>query len=392
VKKDIDFKKDIRLKLRAENAGAFRIITLDWYPKVQILHQSEGSAQSKIEENHLQNVSPYHTAFINWDRVYFDLEKFKKERKWYNLVIEKPSLQTIIAQSWWYELYIPDYETEIDSFSKVQLWGEVVTALLKAYIDRFYNRYKSEYLSKHMKTEWLTPEHPNFEQEYEVQIEASEKRIIENVTRLADVMKKGAFDETEHGNIDNGFKAFNFLRHLYKPLLYLNQKTYKDIVKISPIALVESEWNFVKDLKAYYLNNGDRFKNTKLCLLRNQSRKGVGFFESQGFYPDFILWLIEDGKQHIAFIDPKGLRQVTGFDHQKIRFYRTIKEEIEARIDDEDIDLNSFIVSDTSYSEVQHWQGGHSIQDFNKHHVYFMQNQRSSYIEAILSKMRIFGN
>ena len=387
IKEGVDFKKDVRLDLELLEPNSFRPLVLDWYPKVQVLRKAKGSQQSQVNQSNRAMVRSEHTAFIDWDQVYFELQKFKYERSWYNLSISKEVLQEIIRQYWWYELYIPEDETRMDTFDKVHLWNDVVTSLLKAYIERYYNRFKSDYLSKHMKTEWLTPDHPNFEQEYEVMIEESESRIIENVTKLAEVMRSNTFNEKDHGKLGNEFEAFNFLRHLYKPLLYINKSTYKDIVKISPVALENSEWQFVKHLKEYYLKNEDKFQDTHLCLLRNQSRKGIGFFDAHGFYPDFILWLINGETQNIAFIDPKGLRQVTGFDHPKIRFYNTIKQEIEERIDDKDINLNSFIVTPTTYREVQHWEGGHSIQEFNKSHVYFMEEQRSSYIESVLGKI-----
>jgi len=385
VKEGIDFKKDVRLNLEIISPDLFRPVILDWYPKVQVLKNAKGVTQSMVEDSNQCSVTEEHIAFIDWDKIYFDLQKFKYERSWYNISISKEVLKNIILQNWWYQLYIPQDETRITSFSLVNLWEEIVTSLLKAYIDRFYNHYKSSYLSKHMKTVLLTPDHPNFEQEYEVMIEESQERIIENVSKLSEVMKHGTFDEDM--KLDNEFEAFNFLQHLYKPLLYINQSTYNDIVKISPVALVESEWKFVKHLRHFYTNHPQRFEDTQLCLLRNQSRKGVGFFEAHGFYPDFILWLVQGDTQHIAFIDPKGLRQITGFEHPKIRFYKTIKEEIEPRLEEKSVNLSSFIITTTKYHEVKHWDGGHDINQFNSNNVYFMEEQQGAYIETILGKM-----
>ena len=63
------------------------------------------------------------------------------------------------------------------------------------------------------------------------------------------------------------------------------------------------------------------------------------------FRPDFITWVVEGGKQHITFVDPKGIRNLPAGD-DKIKFCKTIKE-IEARLADPDITLSSFIVSNT---------------------------------------------
>jgi len=40
-----------------------------------------------------------------------------------------------------------------------------------------------------------------------------------------------------------------------------------------------------------------------------QQGKGIGFFEANNFYPDFILWLLTEDRQYIAFVAPKGLRK-----------------------------------------------------------------------------------
>ena len=103
-------------------------------------------------------------------------------------------------------------------------------------------------------------------------------------------------------------KAIWFGSHLYQPLLYLDSK----IVEISPAPLNKGERLFVEDLKAFH--DGDmRTSSTdkELYLLRNLSKgKGVGFFEAGNFHPDFILWLLADGKQHVIFVDPKGIRNL----------------------------------------------------------------------------------
>ena len=50
----------------------------------------------------------------------------------------------------------------------------------------------------------------------------------------------------------------------------------------------------------------------------------AGFFEAGNFYPDFLLWLVKDGKQHLAFVEPHGL-QHEGPGHKKIEFHQVIK-------------------------------------------------------------------
>jgi hypothetical protein len=103
-------------------------------------------------------------------------------------------------------------------------------------------------------------------------------------------------------------KAIWFGRHLYEPLLYVDQKN----VEISPVPLNKGERQLVDDLKAYHGSNASRFfVDKELYLLRNLSKgRGVGFFEAGNFHPDFILWLLIVGQQHVIFVDPKGIRNL----------------------------------------------------------------------------------
>ena len=87
-------------------------------------------------------------------------------------------------------------------------------------------------------------------------------------------------------------KAIWFGRHLYEPLLYVDQK----IVEISPVPLNKGERRFVEDLKTFHDKESDYFAGKELYLLRNLSKgRGVGFFEAGNFHPDFIVWLLTPG-------------------------------------------------------------------------------------------------
>jgi len=52
------------------------------------------------------------------------------------------------------------------------------------------------------------------------------------------------------------------------------------------------------------------FTGEEIFLLRNLSLRGVKFFQTSGYYPDFILWRKKKDRQTVVFIDPKGIRHV----------------------------------------------------------------------------------
>ena len=58
---------------------------LNWYPKIQAMKSvgvAGGDDDGAPNQAHL---TARHVAFLDLDRLYFELERFKAERGWYNL-------------------------------------------------------------------------------------------------------------------------------------------------------------------------------------------------------------------------------------------------------------------------------------------------------------------
>ncbi len=122
-------------------------------------------------------------------------------------------------------------------------------------------------------------------------------------------------------------------------------------IEIKPVALNKGEKDFVIDLKKYYDENPAIFEGNELYLLRNRTLgSGIGFFEAGNFYTDFILWVVKNDLQHVAFVDPHGMGR-EGIESPKVQFYKKIKE-IEEELGDPEVVLDSFIVSPTPLAEI----------------------------------------
>ena len=93
--------------------------------------------------------------------------------------------------------------------------------------------------------------------------------------------------------------------------------------------------------------------------------------------------MLKDGKQYIKFIDPKGIRNSKGINDPKIQFHKVIKEKIQPQVIANGIELDSYIVSNTSYLEVN-WKDQLSVADFNKVNVLFQKENADDYIAKIL--------
>jgi hypothetical protein len=187
----------------------------------------------------------------------------------------------------------------------------------------------------------------------------------------------------------------HFDRHLYLPLLVSDPKD-PPMVRYSPPGLNKGERNFVRKLKDFVSSeDGKRIleeHDSELFLLRNRSRgHGVGFLpDDDGFYPDFILWLKNPTKQRIAFIEPHGLK-VEGDPEKnpKVEFSKTIKEhekKLNTQSGRDDIELFSFIISQTEYKNLPKQTKLKSIDEFNAMNLYFAHDN-SNYVRCIFQKI-----
>ncbi|GAB4483020.1 MAG: hypothetical protein OHK006_02820 [Thermodesulfovibrionales bacterium] len=261
--------------------------------------------------------------------------------------------------------------------------GEVAQALLRKYVERYYTFRKREWELPHLEYRDIAEDDRNFpcvvresgtEHGYRILIEESQQEIVQKLQELKTSIEEGDFKAWEF----QGIKAIWFGRHLYQPLLFLDAGA----VEISPAPLNKGERRFVEDLKSFHDANPEYFAERELYLLRNLSKgRGVGFFEAGNFHPDFIVWQLKDNRQQVAFVDPKGIRNV-GLQDPKISFFQTVKD-IERRLGDPRIVLDSFIVSNTP-SHVMRQQWGIEKTEMVKRHIVFQDEDKDSYIGAIL--------
>jgi hypothetical protein len=360
-------------------------VVLNWYPKVRAMKSGGAVGGDALAAPNRTHLTPRHVAFLDLDRLFFELERFKAERAWHNLNLTREGIERLLAETSWYWLEIPEQELAFNSFENVRLWEEIALALLKKYTERYYIFRKREWELPHLEYQELAEDDANFlvmkedgpEYGYRILVEESQQEIVAKLNELKALIEAGDLRPWEFG----GIEALWFGRHLYQPLLYLDG----GVVEITPAPLNKGERCFVEDLKAFHDSNGGFFGDKELYLLRNLSKgRGVGFFEAGNFHPDFILWLLVRGRQHVVFVDPKGIRNL-GVTDPKIQFHKTIKE-IEQRLGDSDVVLDSFIVSNTPSHEMERLWGMKKAA-MQQCHIVFQEEDKTSYIGAMLSKL-----
>ncbi|MDO7787876.1 DEAD/DEAH box helicase family protein [Desulforamulus aquiferis] len=391
LKDGLDFKKNGPNPVlgRPNKVLLKRPVVVDYYPKLQAISSGKSTSNANSIVKHTDKLTSGHLSFLNWDNIFFELHHYKNQQGWYNLSLSRQQIQDLFHQKEeWYVLYIPKVELEFTDFTRVRRWQEIAVALLKKYCERYYKYHKGAWEGERMELVDLEEyrsklaaegKSGNFFDEYKFRINQDQEDLIHKLSELKKAFNDGVFHDFSFDRVD----SIIFDRHLYKPLIHLTG----EIVEVTPVPLNKGEKDFVLALRKYYSNNPKFFEDKELYLLRNQGRgRGTGFFEANNFHPDFILWLIIGGKQYITFVDPKGLRNTDGFKDPKVEFYKTIKE-IETRLGDAKVILNSFIISQTPYNQISWWKDEITEEDFNKSHIIFPAEGDWKYIEMIIRKV-----
>lgn len=372
--KEYDFKKDAPVPSLGQLTEYLQLhpVVSDWYPRIQSIHSNKTAEAIRTDPVKLAD---RHISLLNMDKLYFELEQFKRERSWYNLNVDKAGIKKLLKDNTWYELYLPAARLQPASFDDVALLQQVAAELLKRFCDHYYNYCKRSFIEPRLELRELMREDDNIPQDefYQLIVDGSEEQVILAIEKL-----KKELEENKQSLLKVGeLQACNFGMHLFQPLFHV-RKSGK--ITILPVALNESEFQFVTDLKDWSETNAVELQNDgiELFLLRNLSRgKGVGFFEAGNFHPDFILWMIVDGKQYVTFIEPHGLLH-EGPGSEKVQFHKRIKD-IEKRFANPDVILNSFIVSWTKYPQLR-W--GIPQDEMEANHVLFMTDNRDGYINV----------
>lgn len=390
-----DFKKTTTLPLQKKRLRG--IVTADWYGRLSSLH----SAYRLTDQNgdalpaEPQYLHPQNIQFLDIDAIYLAALRYKRKNALYNLEIDREQIRGLLNKTDWYQLYLPAAILEFQGFSDVGLWQEIATDLILKYIKKFYEYHRDEHDAPYQEYRTIQQilDEPketynaqflrNLRTEYLASIDRSRDQLITDLKVIKGRLERGELPTYNAHNVE----LFNFANHLYQPLIHIASGELK--VTVKPTSLNKHERKFCQHLQDWITQEKDGFLAEKeLYLLRNQSRgKGISFFAEGGFYPDFIVWLIEGEHQHIYFLDPHGLKHARAFKDAKIAFHQTIKEIERERLKDPRVTLESWIISPTRRSELEHWSDKKGPEEFLKNHVVFMYDDEDAYIGQIFESI-----
>lgn len=379
--REYDFKRDGKIPNLADDVPDYMLknrVVADWYPRIQAI---DSKAHGAVSGKTAISLPVELLSLLDIDQIYFALEQHKRERSWYNFNISRSAIHALLTRHDWYLLYLPTVCLSPQSFDDIRLLQNVATELLKRYCDSYYNCKKREYLDPRMEYQELSANDALLpsEAEYIITIDATETQLINSVHKMRDAIAAHHSDLPQAGDLF----ACNFSGHLYQPLFFVRKSGN---IAITPVALNESEYTFVTGLKDWCERNAAILEQNQqeIFILRNMSRgKGLGFFEAGGFYPDFIRWDVVGDKQYVSFIEPHGIMH-EGIESPKIQFHKQIKD-IEKRLGDPSITLNSFILSWSLFRDVAPW--GVKKQEFEAQNVLFMRDDPNSYLDMLQEKI-----
>lgn len=371
---DFDFTKQfIWLQMEGDLLNKVKI---DIRPRLGLFRGEElkGSGEEKGKVHYANEekivLEEKYIDLLNWDEIYLEILNYKIARGYTNLGVDKGILLDIVKSDG-YALYAFPDQIIPKGFFDLKKLHEIVLIILKSYIDHFYNFNLRQEESKRLKPIYLVRDHENLAYgNYTLKIPKDEKEEIKKIKQLLKQAERLYREDLEE------IPTIHFDQHLYTPLVIYGKG--KDFIKSVPPRLNEGETEFVKRLREYLKANHEEFKGEEIFLLRNLSKRGVKFFQTSGYYPDFIMWKRKKEKQTIAFIDPKGIRNSGNFNDDKIQLYKNIKD-IEKNIKDPKVRLESFILSVSKYNDIRktYEDGRRPKEEFEKNHILFMEEKDS---------------
>lgn len=397
VPEDRDFAQEANILLQPDSSVQ---VWVDISLKLQMLESgSEGVTAADLRAGQEWPIPTKRLELVNWEQVYLDLLEYKERKGLRNLVIRPDAPKKIMMTSEperLYRLIADESVIKPESFAETALLQEAVQSILRKYVDSFYRLHRERWDTKHMVYKTLDESDPNLSfnrnlvkegdhSRYVVKIQRSKGKLVSAVQRLIDEVDRMYKEETEE------LPRIHFDRHLYQPLLV----EHGDKVKTVPPGLKKSEVGFVQDIKQYWEGEKDRsLAKMEVFLLRNLSRgMGIGFFEERGFYPDFILWMINSEKQHIVFVEPHSMLYAEAYEHdRKARLHEALPglaKEIRTRSGVENVTLDSYIVSATRYEDLhkKYDDGSWDRERFAQAHILFPERSGDyDYMERLFAE------
>ena len=379
-------------------------VVLDLYPRVEALSSKDkGTPAPTAEARNQGKLNQTLFPAFNWDRIYLALQDYKLQRSWSNLRLDRQKLIDFCTGTQdWYTLFIPAAELSVTTFADIRKQEDILLRLLTDYTDRFYKALKTGYEGQFYDIVHVDENDGSMLKDgYQLLIEDTPDghTYLAQLQTLKKLVTEGNIGQVSQ-QCPPHMVAICFDRHLFYPLLgFENEDGKKQVpLKLTPLGLgAESEVQFVCDLEQFYNSSDGKIAigPRSLYLLRNAASadKGLGFALAGNFYPDFLLWLVDDvtGKQWLTFVDPKGLRNLD-LSHPKLGLYKEVKTleatlAAQAKVGEAPLVLNAFVLSPTKFADLLNVGDPTKKADLESRNVLFMEDGASAYLRKLFANL-----
>jgi hypothetical protein len=145
---------------------------------------------------------------------------------------------------------------------------------------------------------------------------------------------------------------------------------------------------FVRDLCEFWRGAREQatWRDCSVYLIRNLPKQGIGFFQTAGFYPDFLLWLKRGDQQALAFLEPHG---VTRMESEKIELMKLIRTELAQRVGQP---LAGWVVAPTPIDQIKWISGDPDEKQRKLKNQHVLLQQEPDYIAELMEELRVMAS
>jgi hypothetical protein len=268
-------------------------LTLDTVGRIgAIASTSDGVSQERSRAGgavELDFADPSTAGLVHLPDVHAGLVDYKTRRGYGNVFVPRSVIGEILRSA---TIRVP----AADLADPVRV-REAASATMRTYLDRWVRRRERTAQSAHLgpvplrALREVAPPYYTIRGSRELLSE-----IEELLERKSDLLQDGG-PPLPRLNVD---------RHLFNPIL-LEHRT----LSVRPPGLKPTEQALLREVRDFWRANHDKgeYRGRTVTLLRNEPGTGVGFFQRSGFFPDFILWLQDEGSDrvHVRFLEPHGM-------------------------------------------------------------------------------------
>ena len=263
---------------------------------------------------------PFPVHLIDIETAYFDLLAFKRRRGWHNIYVPRLSVATFLGKK--VTVTAPKGSLAAASERVRHLAKVVGRDALHRGLERFVYTCQHRRETRRLSVSSIDADHLNFPRMteggkttlgYRLEVPASIEKEVDSLLKKLDAR------EVPLENLAEPLPRLHLDAHLYTPILlketnvsqggYFKLGFFESPVRAIPAGLVESEILFLRHLRDCWneISVKPFWEGYELYILRNLPKRGVGFFRTAGFYPDFMLWLRRGDAQGLAFVEPHGM-------------------------------------------------------------------------------------